>query len=108
MHFIKIIVFSILFVILSFISGFLFSNYTNAAFPYWDSLLLVGGIIATYAMAKKIIQHWLMWIILDINAAILYFIKDLYSFTTLYFLFTILAIIGHFQWKKDMHKIKNP
>lgn len=104
----EIIVFSILIVILSFISGFLFRNFTNAAFPYWDSLLLVGGIIATYAMAKKIIQHWMMWIILDINAAILYFIKDLYSFTALYFLFTILAIIGHFQWKKDMHKIKNP
>jgi nicotinamide mononucleotide transporter len=102
----EIIVFTALTISLTVLSGFLFKRYTSAVFPYWDSFLLVGGIIATYAMAKKIFQHWLMWIILDINAAILYFIKDLYAFTILYFLFIILAIIGHFRWKKDMSKIK--
>ena len=100
----EIIIFTIITFIGTFLSGILFYSFTNAVFPFWDSFLLIGGIIATYAMAQKIFQHWIMWILLDINAAILYFIKDLYAFTLLYFIFTILAVIGHFQWRKDMLK----
>jgi nicotinamide mononucleotide transporter len=82
--------------------GFAFANYTNAAFPYWDSVLMVWGIIATYAMAKKIIEHWIMWIIIDLNCTVLYFCKNLYAFSPLYFIFTVLAIYGYFAWKKEM------
>lgn len=89
---------------LSFVAGYIFSNYTDAAFPYWDSQLTVWGIIATYAMAKKIIEHWLMWIIIDINCTVLYFIKHLYAFAPLYFIFTLLAVYGYFIWKKDLIK----
>lgn len=89
---------------ISFVVGYLFSNYTDAAFPYWDSHLTVWGVIATYAMAKKIIEHWLMWIIIDINCAALYFIKELYAFAPLYFIFTLLAVYGYFKWKKDFEK----
>lgn len=89
---------------LSFIVGYFFANYTDAAFPYWDSHLTVWGIIATYAMAKKIIEHWLLWIIIDINCTALYFIKELYAFAPLYFIFTLLAVYGYFTWKKDLIK----
>jgi len=91
---------------LSYVVGYLFANYTDAAFPYWDSLLTVWGIIATYAMGKKIIEHWLMWIIIDINCTILYFIKELYAFAPLYFIFTILAVYGFYTWKKDLKKLQ--
>lgn len=88
----------------SFVVGYLFANYTDASFPYWDSLLTVWGIIATYAMGKKIIDHWLMWIVIDINCTVLYFIKGLYAFAPLYFIFTLLAIYGYFTWKKELKK----
>jgi nicotinamide mononucleotide transporter len=82
--------------------GFAFARYTDAAFPYWDSALMVWGIIATWAMAKKIIEHWLMWIIIDLNCTALYFCKQLYAFSPLYFIFTVLAIYGYFTWKKEL------
>jgi nicotinamide mononucleotide transporter len=82
--------------------GFAFARYTDAAYPYWDSMLMVWGIIATWAMAKKIIEHWVMWIIIDLNCTALYFCKNLYAFSPLYFIFTVLAIFGYFTWKKEL------
>jgi nicotinamide mononucleotide transporter len=84
------------------ITGFVFANYTDAAFPYWDSVLMVWGIIATWAMARKIIEHWIMWIIIDLNCTALYFFKQLYAFSPLYFIFTVLAVYGYITWKKEM------
>jgi len=89
---------------MSLIVGYLFATYTDAAFPYWDSFLTVWGIIATYAMGKKIIEHWLMWIVIDVNCTALYFVKHLYAFAPLYFIFTVLAIYGYYLWKKDLKK----
>jgi len=89
---------------LAFVPAYLFATYTDAAYPYWDSMLTVWGIIATYAMGKKIIDHWTMWIVIDINCTVLYFIKELYAFAPLYFIFTLLAVYGYFTWKKDLKK----
>lgn len=82
--------------------GYMFANFTDASYPYWDSMLMVWGIIATYAMAKKIIEHWIMWIIIDLNCTILYFCKSLYAFAPLYFIFTILAFYGYKKWEENL------
>ena len=84
--------------------GFIFYKFTNAAYPFWDSLLMVWGIIGTYAMAKKILEHWIMWIIIDLNCTALYFFKGLYAFTPQYFIFTLLAVYGYYEWIKDYKK----
>jgi len=97
-------IFLVLGFVCSYIVGYLFATYTDASFPYWDSLLTVWGIIATYAMGRKIIDHWLMWIVIDLNCTALYFIKELYAFAPLYFIFTLLAIYGYFTWKKELIK----
>jgi len=85
----------------SMITGELFSRYTNAALPYWDSLVAVWGVIATWAMARKILEHWIMWIVIDLICTIIYTYKGLYFFTALYFLFVILAVYGFIVWKKN-------
>jgi nicotinamide mononucleotide transporter len=84
-----------------FITGFLLKNYSDAAYPYWDSFVSVWGIIGTYMMAKKIIEHWILWIIVDFTCVGIYFYKGLYATTVLYFIFIILAVYGLSNWKKD-------
>lgn len=86
----------------SLIVGELFSRYTNAALPRWDSLVAVWGVIATWAMARKIWEHWIMWIVIDSICTIIYAYKHLYFFTALYFFFVILAIYGLIKWRKDL------
>jgi nicotinamide mononucleotide transporter len=92
-------------IIFSFVVGYLFSEYTDAALPYIDSFVAVWGVIATYAMAKKIVANWIMWIIIDTICVGIYFYKELYAFTVLYFVFVVLAVYGLIEWKKELRKI---
>lgn len=86
------------------ILGYLLFKYTDAAFPFWDSVVGIWGIIATYMMAKKILEHWIAWIIIDIMCVTIYFFKDLYLTSILYLIFTLLAILGYYNWRKDLSK----
>lgn len=83
-------------------SGFLLEKYTDAAYPYWDSFVSVWGIIGTFMLARKQIENWIVWIIIDLNCMGIYFFKELYPTVALYFIFTILAFIGYYKWKKDL------
>lgn len=86
------------------VMGYVFNHYTEAALPYLDSLVAVWGILGTWAMARKIMEHWIIWIIVDIICTGIYAYKELYLFTALYCIFVVLAVIGLRIWKKDFKK----
>jgi nicotinamide mononucleotide transporter len=88
-----------------FITGYVFSEFTDAALPYWDATVAVWGVIATLEQAKKHIENWIMWILTDLLCTGIYFYKELFFFAGLYFCFTLLAIYGFSSWKKDLKKI---
>lgn len=103
----KLLLFLILIsVVCIFITGYLFSKYTDAALPYWDATVAVWGVIGTYVQAKKMIENWIIWILNDLLCTGIYFYKHLYAFTALYFIFVLLAVYGYMEWKKDLKKIK--
>lgn len=84
--------------------GFILANYSDAALPFWDSVVGVWGVIITYWMAKKILENWIAWIIIDLMCVGIYLYKDLYPTTVLYFVFAVLAVVGYFQWNKFIPK----
>jgi nicotinamide mononucleotide transporter len=84
--------------------GFLFSKYTNAELPYWDAFSFTGGIIGTYFLAKKYMENWTIWIIINTLCTGIYLYKELYFFTIQYFVFIILAVYGYYSWKSDRKK----
>lgn len=98
----KLIIYTFILAVSFVAIGYLLATYTDAAFPYWDSFVGVGGIIGTYMQAKKQIENWILWIIIDANCVAIYFIKDLMPTVILYFIFVVLAFIGYMQWKKDL------
>jgi len=81
--------------------GYLAQKYTDASLPYLDAFTSAGGIVVTFWMAKKILENWLAWIVIDLTCVGMYIYKELYAFSVLYFIFTILAIIGYYSWKKS-------
>ncbi|MFC2113794.1 nicotinamide riboside transporter PnuC [Bacteroidota bacterium] len=91
---------------LIYLCGYLFKHYTDAALPYWDATTTVWGVIATVLMAKKIIENWAIWILIDLLNSAIYFYKGLYGFVFLYFVFTILAVFGMIEWMKDFKKLE--
>lgn len=86
-------------------STFYFYRYTDASLPFWDSISLVYGIIGTIWMAKKWLQHWIIWIIVDLLCTGIYIYKGLYFFSIQFFIFTLLAIYGYITWKKELKTI---
>lgn len=88
-------------IVLVLIFGYLSQTYTDSSLPYWDAFTTTGGIIATVWMARKVIDNWLAWILINTANVGIYFYKDLYFFTFLYFVYIVLALVGYLSWKKD-------
>lgn len=92
-------VFTIFFFI---IIAFVLVNYTDSPIPYWDSFTTAASIVATWMLARKYIENWLYWIVVDSLSIGLYLYKGLYAAVLLFVVYTILAVIGYFEWKKNI------
>lgn len=75
---------------------------TDSTIPVWDALTTSGGIVATWMLARKILQHWLVWILVDFISVGLYLWQGLYATTVLFVVYVFMAFVGYFQWKKSM------
>jgi len=82
--------------------GFTMSKNTQASFPYGDAFTTVASLVAQWFMAKKRLENWVYWFIIDVVAIIIYALKGLYLFSGQYFIFLILCVVGYRSWKKTM------
>jgi len=87
-------------VLLSVVSGYLLSQNTDARMPYIDSFTTWGSVITTFMVARKIVENWLYWIVIDAVSIFLYLDRELYQTAGLYVLYLILAVIGFMAWRK--------
>jgi nicotinamide mononucleotide transporter len=87
--------------ILTYLTGFYMSNNTDAAFPYADAFTSWMSVFAQILMIRKFWQSWVLWVVLDVFAIGIYFMKDLYVVSGLYVIFLGLAIGGLIKWKRD-------
>lgn len=78
--------------------------YFQASYPIIDGFITAGSIVATYLLARKILDQWLIWIVVDALSVVLLVIKHKYMAAGLMFIYTILAIFGYFKW---LHDYKN-
>ena len=68
---------------------------------FTDSPIPMGvGIVATWMVARRIMEHWLFWIVANGVSVYLYFGRELYPTMFLYICYTVLAAIGLYTWKK--------
>ncbi|WP_375153645.1 nicotinamide riboside transporter PnuC, partial [Arcobacter sp. CECT 8985] len=81
----------ILLSIISLVLGYYMKNYTTADYAYIDTFTTVFAIYSTYLLAKKVIQTWLYWIIIDAVSIYIYINKNFYLTALLFLKYTILA-----------------
>ncbi|WP_413174916.1 nicotinamide riboside transporter PnuC [Anabaena azotica] len=84
----------------TFTLGYIMNVYTNAALPYPDASITILSLIAQWLMAKKILESWIIWIMVDAIALGVYTVKHLYPTTGLYTVFLVLAALGYKEWQK--------
>lgn len=70
---------------------------------YFDILTTGLFLVAMLLMAKRKIEHWIIWIIADMISVPLYFYKGMIFTSLQYILFTIIAFMGLYSWRKLVH-----
>jgi len=98
-------VYSILILVVSFgMLTFVLMNYTDSDVPIWDATTTSFAITGMWLMARKKLENWIAWIISDLISIPLYFYKGLTLTSFQFLIFTILAIMGFFAWRRSLHK----
>jgi nicotinamide mononucleotide transporter len=79
---------------------YILKNFTDSNVPIADSFINALSIIALWMLAKKYVEQWIPWIIIDAISSGLFVYKELYFTSVLYTVYTIVAIFGYYKWKK--------
>lgn len=87
---------------LSLLSGVLLTRYSDAALPYLDSFTTWGAILATWMVARKLLENWVYWFVIDSVAMYLYLSRGLYLTTGLFAVYLVLVVIGFRAWRRSM------
>ena len=74
------------------------TTYTDSTVPFWDSVTTAMSFVALWMLAKKHVEQWVAWIIIDIISAALYFYKGIYFTSILYGVYTVVAFYGYRKW----------
>lgn len=88
-----------------YVSGKLLTVYTDASLPYWDSTTSILSIAAMWLTAKKKLENWILWFIVDLLATGIYFYKGLYFYSVLYLVYIGMAVAGYVSWRKSMDTV---
>jgi nicotinamide mononucleotide transporter len=86
----------------SLVWGLGMAHYTNAAAPVIDAFIAGASISAQILMARRRIENWAVWILVDVVAVGLYFSRQLYPTSALYLLFLLLSIAGLIGWRRAL------
>jgi nicotinamide mononucleotide transporter len=92
------IVFSLLFFVLHWLLG----HFTNSPVPGWDSFITSLSIIATWMLARKIYEHWFLWIVVNSAAIVLFLTRGLYPTVVLYTVYGIMSFAGLAAWRSTI------
>ena len=81
-------------------SGYLLAANTDARLPYLDSFTTWASVITTVMVARKIIENWLYWVVINMVSIFLYLDRELYQTAGLFVLYIVLAVAGYIIWIK--------
>lgn len=70
--------------------------------PYVDSLTAWASVFTTWLVARKVLENWLYWIVIDLVAAVLYWTQGLVLTALLFLAYTVLAVRGYREWRADL------
>lgn len=80
-------------------------NYlTDSTVPLADAFTTALSIVGMWMLARKYIEQWIVWILVDAVCVFLYVYKGIYFYAVLYFIYTVIAIFGYRKWRALMSR----
>ena len=93
---------TIVFVLLYVIMWLVLTRLTDSPVPARDSFITSLSIVATWMLARKIYEHWFLWIVVNFVSAVLFLTRGLYPTVILYIVYGIMSFAGLAAWKKTI------
>lgn len=91
-----------IYTILQLVIAWILIRFTDSSVPWADAFTTALSIIAMWMLARKYIEQWWVWFVVDITSAALYIYKDLYFTAALYALYALIVFFGYRKWKQLM------
>ncbi|WP_254722332.1 nicotinamide riboside transporter PnuC [Gilvimarinus xylanilyticus] len=89
---------------LTLVSGTLLSRYTEAAWPYVDSFTTWASVITTFMVARKILENWLYWMVINSTSIFLFIDRGMYLTALLLVCYLIISVFGLINWQRDYRR----
>lgn len=86
-------------VILSLITAYYLEQVIGSRLPYLDAFVTVFSVMNTVLMARKVLESWIYWIVINAAAIALYFQTGYYVTIVMFMVYLVLAIYGYKNWR---------
>ena len=83
-------------------SGFLLERYSDAALPFADAFTTWAAVVATWMVARKILENWIYWFVIDAVSVYLYLSRELYFTAALFVAYLVMIVFGYRSWRRSM------
>ncbi|MDH3547036.1 MAG: nicotinamide riboside transporter PnuC [Gammaproteobacteria bacterium] len=88
-------------VTVSLINGYVLDNWTNAEFPYIDALTTWAAIWTTFLVARKVLENWWYWLVIDVASVFIYWLRDLQLTALLFVIYVMMIPFGLISWTRS-------
>ena len=86
------------------VNGYVLATYTDAAFPYIDSLTTWGAIWATFLVARKVFENWYYWFVIDVALVFVYWSRGLELTSLLFVIYVVIIPFGMIAWQESLRE----
>ncbi len=83
---------------------YILSRYTDSPVPEWDSFITSLSVVATWMLARKIFEHWYLWILVNLISVIIFSMRELYPTVILYLVYLIMSFAGLRTWRRSLSR----
>jgi nicotinamide mononucleotide transporter len=82
--------------------GRLTSNLPGVSLPYVDAATTTTSLIAQWMMTRKLLENWVLWVLVDVAYIAMFIYKGLYLTAFNYAVYFVLAVMGFYAWRKSL------
>lgn len=84
---------------------FVLTQFTDSSVPFLDSMSTALCVVATWMLSRKLVEQWLVWLVVDMISVGLYIYKGIPLTALLYTLYCVLAVAGYMRWRRECRRV---
>jgi nicotinamide mononucleotide transporter len=85
---------------------FFLTRFTDSQVPLFDAMSTALSIVAMWMLSRKLVEQWLVWLVVDAISVGLYFYKGIPITGCLYLVYCVLAIVGYMRWLREARRMQ--